>query len=149
MSKKKLDQFLNGNLNQTLYEQNSNKDRIRVFPFPATGTLMYTERDEGWAKLMVDDELIAYYGWFLKRKGVRFELPKGGAHLSLICGEEISVWGEREGEAFAFHYGDLVTNGKHWWLEVHSPPLEAFRVSLGLPPRPRSGLHVTVGRIKM
>lgn len=140
-----LHQFLYDHLLDRSERENSNLYRQLLYPHQSSGVLHVDHTDPLWARLVTDEGVLTYYTWFLQRKGIRLEKPKHGSHISVIRGE-LSGIALASGGTFDFCYGDLVTNGKHWWLEVRSPAIEAMRVSLGLTPRPKAGLHLTLGR---
>lgn len=142
-------QFLYTHLLQRLNEENTHLNRIKLYPYSSTGELKWNLTGPGTVMLLCDPEIIRYYTWFLAKKGVRLEYPKFSSHISVLRDEPYApgLEGSSEGAFVTFSYGDLVTNGKHWWLEVKSPALDAFRRRLGLPEHRRSGFHLTLGRI--
>jgi hypothetical protein len=149
--------YLNIALNTRLNLENSNKDRMQVYPHTGIGKVVYAPSVKGvcdptWVILECEKSIVDYYTWFLAKKGVKLEFPMWGSHLSVVRGEIQDIescenWGYRGNEVVTFQYGDLVTNGKHWWLEAVSPELDEIRRVLGLAPHPKSGFHVTLGKI--
>jgi hypothetical protein len=158
LSKTSLSVYLQTVLYAKLHMENSNKDRVKVYHHTGTGKVVYAPSVNGicdptWVILETDKGLVDYYTWFLLQKGVRLEFPMWGAHISVVRGEIADTsscenWGYKADEIVTFNYGDLVTNGNHWWLEVESPDLDALRGNLGLTPHPKSGFHITLGKIK-
>lgn len=155
-----LQRYLYENLNNKLYNENTNKNRIKIYPHTSTGKVIYAPAvkevcDPTWVILECDKELIEYYKWFLTKKGVKMDALMWGSHISIIRGGTYDnidkfhqkKWKFNNGEMIEFRYGDLVTNGKHWWLEVASEQLENMRSILGLKPHPDFGFHVTIGKI--
>lgn len=112
-----------------------------------TGTLTY---QGSWAILQCEMDPILYYQWFLRRKGVKVNLPIWKSHISVVRGEGVASakWGTHEGGVFTYQYDpeNIGWNGSYWWLEVSSPSLEALRVSMGLEPQPKYKLHWTIGK---
>lgn len=155
MDKRQLMAYLNAERKRQLYLENSNLTRIKIYPFVSQGEFAKfsgTKNDSLYI-LRVDDTLLSYYSWFLEQKGIFLIKPKNGAHISYLYEKECSSadivhLDKKLGKVVDFYYGDLVTNGVHWWLEVHCPHIEATRTVMGLTPRPKSGLHVTIGKIK-
>jgi hypothetical protein len=97
-------------------------------------------------------DLEMYYAWFLER---RFNLVLNktirGSHVTFIS-EEIdfktfeeasNLWHGKELEFF--YEIEPRTDGKHWWLRVHSPQAEEIRQSLGLEREPYFAFHLTLG----
>jgi len=155
-----LHRYLYDDLNKTLYEENNNKNRNNLYPHSGFGKVIYAPTvknicDPTWVILECDEEIINYYKWFLNKKGVKVDSPMWGSHISIIKGstwDKIDVeheekWGYNNGQILEFQYGDLVTNGVHWWLEAHSKQLEVMRQSLGLNTHTGFGFHVTIGKI--
>ncbi len=146
-------QYLYANILEQYESEASNLKRVQVYPHRGTGLLSFSnlQDDYCWARLEVESSIMDYYTWFLTCKGIRIEKPKHGSHVSVLRGEvnyaqALELSSVRSGNEFDFSYGDLVTNGRHWWLELQSPCIEQYRVSLGLSPRPKAGLHLTLGR---
>jgi hypothetical protein len=55
------------------------------------------------------------------------------------------LWNSLIGKRLEFSYTpDLQTNGKHWWLLVECPQIYEIRKELGLNPKPRHPLHMTI-----
>lgn len=137
--------------------ENSHKHRIKVYPHTSVGKIVYAPEAKGicdktWVIVECDKSIIEYYSWFLQKKGVKLEFPMWGSHISVIRGEIKDInnfpkWNYLNGKNITFNYGDLVTNGNHWWLEVFSSDLEQFRTYLDLPSHPPSGFHLTIGKI--
>jgi hypothetical protein len=156
MSKSLLAFYLQEALHEKLNRENSNKERIKFYPHTSLGKVVYAPSAKGvcdptWVILECDKAIVEYYTWFLLKRGIRLEFPMWGSHLSVVRGEleektQNANWGYRAGDLVTFTYGDLVTNGKHWWLEVHSLELEELRSRLGITPHPWAGFHITLGK---
>lgn len=157
MNKKTLENYLKTSLYATLNQEHSHLKREKTYPYEGKGRLIYGPSAKGvcdptWVILECDREIVEYYTWFLRKKGVKLEFPMWGSHVSVIRGEiknleDYEQWGEQAEEVISFQYGDLVTNGTHWWLEAQSKELEHIRLNLQLPSRPSSGFHLTIGKI--
>jgi hypothetical protein len=147
--------YLHKVLVDKLNMENSHKDRIKVYPHNGIGVVKYAPSAKGfydptWVILECDKAIVDYYSWFLQKKGITLESLMWGSHISIIRGEPIleeSKWKYNEGLTINFKYGDLVTNGNHWWLEAESLELDEMRNHLGLTPHPKSGFHLTLGKI--
>lgn len=105
-----------------------------------------------WMIVNCDKEFKDYYGWFIRKE--RFEkvaTSVWGVHITVIRGEKPinqELWGKHEGMQIPFQYwGELNTNGCHWWMEIHSPELSHIREDLGLNREPPAPLHMTFGRV--
>lgn len=117
---------------------------------PGKGTKKFTPH---WGLLVCDDDIAAYYSWFLKKRGMPVQAnDKGlwGAHVSVLKGEvppKSESWGKYEGFEIEFHYTNQIRyeNGKHAWVDVFSTQLSAIREELGFPFKP--WYHLTVGRL--
>lgn len=155
-----LHRYLYNSLNTKLNIENSYKDRIREYPLQSSGKVIYSPAiknvcDPSWVILECDKGIIDYYKWFLTKKGVKLDALMWGSHISIIRGgvwdriedEYKEYWKFNNGQIINFKYGDLVTNGVHWWLEVQSEELEEMRKYLGLNPHPDFGFHITIGKI--
>jgi len=151
---------LYNSLNDRLYKENSNINRLTVYPHTSTGKVIYSPstkniQDKTWVILKCDENIIAYYKWFLSKKGVKVDSLLWGSHISIIRGgvwdkisdDNLAEWKYNDEETIEFRYGDLVTNGTHWWLEVESVNLENMRNHLGLKPHPDFGFHISIGKI--
>ena len=111
------------------------------------------------AMILFDDELDAYYRWFLlKRFSLKLQAPLRGPHITFI-NDRISdipdletkwtaVSKKYEGQIIKLKLNlDVRTNGKHWWLNVPEDSrkqIHEIRAELGLG-RPYFGLHMTIG----
>lgn len=155
-----LHNYLYDALNYKLLNENHHKDRIKVFNHKGIGKVVYSPSvkdkcDPTWVILQCDKDIINYYKWFLTKKGVKLDALLWGSHISVIRGGSydkidtnyIKHWKYNDGLDIKFNYGDLVTNGTHWWLEVQSDELEEMRKNLGLQPHPDFGFHITIGKI--
>jgi hypothetical protein len=147
-------------LNNKLCIENNHKDRLRIYNHTGIGKVVYSPSVKGkcdptWVILQCDDDIVDYYKWFLNKRGVKLDALMWGSHVSIIRGEaydkinnnNIEKWKYNDGQYIEFKYGDLVTNGIHWWLEVQSDELEQMRLNLGLKPRPDFGFHITIGKV--
>lgn len=156
-----LHDYLYNELNKELFIKNNNKTKVRVYPHQSSGEIVYspsTEKicDPSWVLLKCDEDIVNYYKWFLLKKGVKLDALMWGSHISIIRGEafdkidekHMEKWKFNDGESLGFKYGDLVTNGVHWWLDVQSEAIEQMRSEFGLKPHPDFGFHITIGKIK-
>lgn len=104
------------------------------------------------ALVETDCDLELYYSWFLER---RFNLVLNqtirGTHISFINDRfEHDDWNRYasifDGKPITFFYElEPRSNGKHWWLRVHSPEAESIREACGLPREPYFGMHLSLG----
>lgn len=125
------------------------------------GKLIYSPRshlgsNEKWAALMCDDEISRYYRHLFSKTYPytngnpcgKLTRPVWGSHISFIRNEQAKayLWGLQNGKIVEFEYeGGVVDNGTYFWLPVNCPYLFDLRENLGLPRKPRFGLHLTVG----
>ena len=114
-----------------------------------------------WAYLAVDNDILHYYQWLLKRRfhgRLLLHFPKAGAHISVVRGAEIdpitpeyreSAWGRHHDEELEFWYDPTVIgfNKEFFWINTICHPLSGIRTELGLNPRPRYDYHLTIGKI--
>lgn len=114
-----------------------------------------------WAYLEVDNDILRYYQWLLKRRyhgRLPLHLPKAGAHISVVRGADIdpidpefreAAWGKYQGQEFGFQYDPthIGFNGEYFWLNTICPELSEIRVSLGLSPQARYNFHLTIGKL--
>lgn len=155
-----LNKYLYECLNNKLYIENNNKTRICDYPHKSYGKVIYSPSiknvcDPTWIIIECEKDIVDYYKWFLSKKGIKLDGLMWGSHISVVRGEKWDKiedefkdkWKHNDGQIIEFYYGDLVTNGIHWWLEVKSQDLEDIRKELGLKPHPDFGFHITIGKI--
>lgn len=128
------------------------------FCHTSTGRVLYdpghatAQFEPWWALLMCDEEIIDYYTWLLRRAGIEVQpWSRWGVHVCFVRGEtptDVTAWGTDPGP-ITFQYSPVVqwTNGYHAWLTVWSPQLTELRRRLGLPTKPRTFYHLTIGRL--
>lgn len=125
--------------------------------FKSTGRLIYDpyariKQEKWWAILKTDEEIIRYYQKQLKELfDLRFEKTVWGSHISVIRGEEPKnkdKWAKHTKSQIPFNYSNRIYR-KHYFfcVDVTSVELEDIRVELGLPKLPKTGFHLTIGRI--
>ena len=114
-----------------------------------------------WAYLAVDNDIIKYYQWLIKRRfhgRLLLHFPKAGAHISVVRGGDIdpvdpsfreAAWGQYQGKEYEFQYDPTTIsfNGEFFWINTICPELSEIRVSLGLSPQPRYDYHLTIGKL--
>jgi len=93
-----------------------------------------------------------YYAWFLKK---RFNLVLNqtlrGTHISFINDKfNVDEWDKyakvfHNKEIEFYHELEPYSDGKHWWLRVHSTQAEDIRVACGLSSYPYYGMHLSLG----
>ncbi len=127
------------------------------------GKLVYSPRthlasSERWLVVMCDDEISKYYRHLFTKeypylngeKTGKLTRPVWGTHISVIRGERIprfDLWGLDANKIVDFEYeGGVQSNGEYYWLKVTCPYLSELRVRYELPPYPRFGFHLTIGR---
>lgn len=156
-----LNQYLYNISNEQLYNKNNNHTRVKIYPHQSKGRIIYSPSangicDKSWVIIECEKEIVNYYKWFLEKKGVQLDSLLWGSHISIIRGSTLDCideyhmndWKYNNNELIEFQYGDLVTNGVHWWLEVQSKQLEDIREHFGLKPHPDFGFHLTIGKIR-
>ncbi len=111
--------------------------------FKTDGVLYYYDknvRDTQWLLLNVDNSLIEYYTYWIKKIYWldKFQKPKHGSHISAIRGEIIEDslfyqhWKKYHGQKITFSY---------------SNEIKKIRLELGLPNIPEFNFHLTIGRL--
>jgi hypothetical protein len=95
--------------------------------------------------------LVAYYQYWLHKKGVDINTSAWGSHVSIVRGERPAnqdAWRKYQGKRVWFEYSPENVHGRfgYWWIEVRSPELERIRVELGLKPQPKKPFHITIGK---
>ncbi len=125
--------------------------------FQSTGKLIYDpyariKQAPYWVILKTDEELVRYYqNWIKQHFDVGFEKTVWGSHISAIRGEEPTnkeFWGKYKNEKIDFTYTNNIYR-KHWFfcVEAYSQRLEDIREELGLSRLPKTGFHITIGRL--
>lgn len=108
----------------------------------------FTQSHKAWMVINCDKSIMAFYLKQIERAGYEVSPPLAGSHISVVRNENVLNWDKWEeaiGSKASFEYLPIVkTNGKHWWLQVRSAELEAYRVSFGLSPLPYFPFHLTV-----
>ena len=103
-----------------------------------------------WAIVRVPRNIVEYYRhWVLWQTKEKITTSLWGAHISVVRGEEIphlEQWNKFPNQRVTIVYGNLQSNGLYYWLDVSSPELVTIRRKLGLPPEPKHGFHLTVGK---
>ncbi len=97
-------------------------------------------------------DIESYYAWFLeKRFNLTLNQTIRGTHVTFINDKfQVDEW-DRYAKHFHgkeitfYHELEPLSDGKHWWLRVHSPEAESIRVACGLERHPYYGLHLTLG----
>ena len=106
--------------------------------------------DELWIILRVDPKEVIAKLDELRLAGLRISASAWGPHISVVRNEQIdpSLIGTQANTMLEFEASTTLRHNKqgYYWYDVTSLELEAFRNSLGLPPRPNIGLHLTLGR---
>jgi hypothetical protein len=122
------------------------------------GKLVYSPRthlasSERWLVMMCDDEISRYYRTMFYSEYPwmgKLGRPVWGTHISVIRGEYIpnnQLWGLDSNKLVEFEYdGGVIDNKEYYWMKVRCLYLSNLRVTYGLPPEPRFGFHLTVGR---
>jgi hypothetical protein len=118
----------------------------------------FTKARPYWMVLGCDQGIMEYYRWWIHnsfkdvwgRQIYKTCRPLASCHISMVRGENPSdkgkkLWNSLIGKRLEFSYTpDLQTNGKHWWLLVECPQIYEIRKELGLNPKPRHPLHMTI-----
>lgn len=103
-----------------------------------------------WVLLKTQEDIIDFYRWFLKKKGIQTMPNKlWGPHVSVVKSQEPEnkeLWGQ-EGTIEMFHTNVIrFDNNKHAWLDVFCPEMYDLRLKLGLPGK--SFYHMTLGQLQ-
>jgi hypothetical protein len=118
----------------------------------------FTKARPFWMVLQCDPGIMELYRWFIHnsfkdvwgRQIYKTCKPLAGCHISVVRGENPSkagkeLWDTLVGRRIEFSYApDVQTNGKHWWVLVECPKIYEIRKELGLNPKPRYPLHLTI-----
>lgn len=102
------------------------------------------------------------YRWFIKKElGLNLIRPVREGHVTVVSWyesdsiskskwEEVEeVWGNKK-IPLEFHPPKSDEGVPYWWFPIKEEfrvPLHQMRLELGLPERPKSGLHLTIGTI--
>jgi len=125
--------------------------------YTSWGRLRYDPRmprqkvvEPNWLILDCDPAIGFYYSWLLfKHHCVKLRRPAWKCHVSVIRSEGISCpdkWGHDDGRKIKFEYDPVIkTNGRHYWLSVHSEELLDVRAFYGLDRKTWPPLHLTLG----
>lgn len=105
------------------------------------------------AIIQLDDELDAYYRWFLiKRFSLKLNQPIRGPHITFIAdrmpSEPFNEGAKLfDGKEIRFNYDpNIRSNGKWWWLKIDCPDAKSIREAIGLSPDPYFNFHLTIGQ---
>lgn len=110
-----------------------------------------------WAILACDDGISEYYRrlydleqppYLNGNRALKMIRPVWGSHISWLRGNEVGLkqWGIDAGKMIDFEYEPgVMDNGMYYWLRVKCPYLLELREKMGLPARPKYGLHLTIG----
>lgn len=99
------------------------------------------------------DDFCDYYRWFLNKEfGLYLNRPLRGSHITVV-NDRISDIGEGfdimdiDGKEVTVYYDptNIRSNSEHWWINAESKDIEDIRGTIGLPPTPYYGLHLTIG----
>jgi hypothetical protein len=133
---------------------------LEYYGYSSSGIVFYDPKKEEafepfWAIVECDLEIINYYRWHLLRRGIAIHKgSRWGCHISWNRGEQpsnLSAWGKYEGLEIDFKYSNFLRwdNGRHAWIDIYCPKLNALRVELGLRPWNQMSFHLTIGRLVM
>lgn len=105
----------------------------------------------------------AFYRWLIKKElGLNLIRPVREGHITIVSWYESdsiseetwqsvkTVWEGTSIEVW-YHLPNSDLNVPYWWLRLEEGariPLHCLRMQLGLPERPKSGLHLTIGSVK-
>jgi len=113
-----------------------------------------TGQKPGWYGVDVCDDFAAYYNWFQSKRGMPWQLPMNGCHITFLAGEKdnrvvgLDEMQPYDNEVVWFAFEPKVdTDGRSFWIDVQCPRLDEIRKELGLPKKPW-GYHVTLGNLK-
>lgn len=107
---------------------------------------------------MSDDNISTYYRYLYAKEHLclngdqptKLARPVFGAHISVIRGERIPnyhLWGLSSNQIIEFEYQPgVLNNHEYYWLKVRCSFLSELRLQYGLPPEPKYGFHLTIGR---
>lgn len=127
--------------------------------FTSSGKLIYDpyariKQAPYWLILKTDEELIRYYKAMLMQiYDLSFEKTVWGSHISVIRGTpppNKQQWKKYQNEIITFEYTNRVYRAHSFFcVDAYSSRLEEIRTELGLPPTPKTGFHITIGRINL
>ena len=127
--------------------------------FKSSGKLIYDpyariKQAPYWLILKTDEELVRYYKSMLMQKyDLNFEKTVWGSHISVIRGsvpKHPNQWKKHQNEVIDFEYTNRIYRVHSFFcIDAYSKRLEEIRQELGLPPTPKAGFHITVGRINL
>lgn len=117
----------------------------------------YVERGSfkpNWVILQCDREIVRYYQHvFYTLYFKKLQTALWSSHISLVRGEKLikpENWKQFNGRVIDFEYqypGFFQSNGKHFWLKVHSEQFGDVRESLGLTREPKISFHLSIGSL--
>jgi hypothetical protein len=131
--------------------------------FISTGTIITNPQSEStalgewWMIVNACPELGRYYNRLLKfamraRPNFVLQVPSWGYHISVLRGEVLTTteaierYAAINGTEVEFQYEhEILSNGRYFWLAVHSERMLDIRESLGLPRMPYFNFHLTIG----
>lgn len=129
--------------------------------YKSTGILIFdpTTRQtkhyrDWWVILSCDDEIAAYYRYWIQRElDITLQRNLWGSHISIIRGEKpkknTECWKKDHKTKVSFSYTPeaLQHNDTHWWLKIFDiESLSTIREFYGLSERPAISFHLTIGR---
>lgn len=129
--------------------------------YQSSGKLVYeadvmklpNAQNENWVILQCCNDLVAYYQYWLTKKGVAITKSSWKSHLSVIRGEQMDKkiydnWA-RKNSLINFEYDDtLKTNMEFIWVDCFVPELNKLRSELGLYQKKNDRFHLTVAKLK-
>jgi hypothetical protein len=115
-------------------------------------------KGDNWCMLIVPSTIDLYYQWFIeKRYNLKLNRSPWGPHISIVRAHleshliDKSVWKKVktkwQDRKIKFVYDSFPkTSGKHWWLTCFMSEAYSIREDLGLIPKPKQRIHLTIGR---
>lgn len=125
---------------------------LRRAVFKVDEDMVQTRRELGWAILRVAPKHIRPFLDEIRADGTKISQSAWGPHISVIRGElrrwTTSQKSELNGKEFQVKLAENLRSNRrgYYWLDVESRELETLRTELGLPPRPSTPFHLTIGK---
>lgn len=107
-----------------------------------------------WTAIVrLPNEIVYPYQQELRNRGITITPSAWGAHVTWVKRERPTpegeiLWGWWQDHSVDMKITSELTRGGrgYWWLDISCPTLTQFRKELGLNPKPRVPLHITIGK---
>ena len=107
----------------------------------------FTRCENSWVFISVDKSIADYYCSAAKSFGINLK-PTDNPHITVVAGkyEQIENYDFKK-QKVEFKYGNLLTGGLYYWLEVDCEWIHEFRESNGLKRELKYKPHISVGKL--